>query len=370
MAEKSVPFKIKNAASKFSKTRADYYRFMASILKSSGGSIKILELFESDIVRYEGTNRGVMCAYWFDQYSQNGGNLADAFQGTLPDDEIAIIRVSQDAGGDALIDALNDVARMSKLTEQVKKESMGVVISGVIAVIIAIFMLTIFPVFSIEKIGQSYDFLPKHAWGPKATKLFDYSEWVKRNVVYVVGVLVVAGVYLQWTFANLIGSSREWLDEKVSIYRVVRDLKGAIFLATMSTLSRRRGSVMFTMKQSLEIFAESARTPWLKWRINQVIEGADATGSVGVQAFNTGLISKEMFYFLEDMQKAKGFADGFDETGKYVESNILEGIIKKMTTYRWLMLVASIAVGIGMFGWQFGVIYEMRGAMGSYLATG
>ena len=366
-----LPFKVKQAARGFHKQRSDYYAYMAAILRSSGGGIKILQLFENDIQRYEGEPRGVLCGYWHDCYSENGGNLADSLQGTVPDDEVAIIRVSQDAGGDALLYALEDVARMAKLTDKVRSESIGTLMAGLVAIILATAMLTAFPVFSINAISNAYDFLPLEFWGKHGKSLTAYSKWIESYVVYVALVLMIVLVYVYWSIGNLISPVRNWLDEHIVLYKVIRDLKGALFLTTMSTLSRKRGAGMVaTLKQNLETFSDSARSPWLKWRIDQIIDGSDATGAIGVQAFNTGFISREMFFFLEDMQKARGFAEGFQETGNYVEGKILTGIIGRMLFYRWALLIASLVVTLGMFIWQFQVIYEMRGAMSSYLATG
>jgi len=368
--EEKIPFKVGQAAKKFYRQRSDYYIYMSSILKSSGGSIKLLQLFENDIQRYEGEARGILCGYWYDIYSSNGGNLADTFQGTFPDDEVAIIRVAQDAGGEALLIALEDVSRMAKLSDTVRRESLGTLMAGLVALLLAVSMLTAFPVFSINAISGAYDFLPLEFWGKNGKSLYAYSKWIESYIIYIGIVIMLVVVYLYWSIANLISPVREWLDGNIVLYRVIRDLKGAMFLATMSTLTRKRGGVMFTLKQSLETFAESARSPWLKWRINQVIDGADSTGAIGVKAFDTGFISREMFFFLEDMQKAKGFSEGFEETGKYVESSILASIIKRMVFYRWALLLVSLVVTLGMFVWQFQVIYEMRGAMSNYLASG
>lgn len=368
--EQKIEFKVSQAAKKFRRTRSDYYNYMASILKSSGGAIKILQLFENDLQRYQGEARGVLCDYWFEQYSANGGNLADTFQGTLPDDEVAIIRVAQNAGGDALLTALEDVSRMARLTDTVRKETISILFAGLVAVVLATTMLTAFPIFSFHAIQSAYDFLPLEHWGKKGKSFQAYVAWIESYGLYVAIVVGMIGTYLYWSLANLVSPIRDWLDENIVLYRVMRDLKGALFLATMSTLTRKRGGLMATLKQSLELFAESARSPWLKWRIEQIIDGSDTSGAIGVSAFNTRFISREMYFYLEDMQKAKGFADGFEETGKYVESSILESIVKRMAFYRWALLLSSLIVVLAMFVWQFQVMNEMRGAMSSYLASG
>lgn len=370
ISNEKLPYPVRVAAYRFNKNRADYYRYASSILKSSGGAIKILQLFENDINRFEGKPRGILCSHWYDRYSINGGNLADTFQGTLPDDEVAIIRVSQDAGGEALILALEDVARMAKLSDQIKAESLATVFAGLIGLVIAVLMLTLFPIFSVKELAHAYDFLPLSAWGSKGKGYHAYASWIEGHLLHMIVITSVCAVTVQWSFGHYVGNFRQWLDENIAFYRMMRDLKGALFLATMSTLTKKRGGIMFTLKQSLEIFSESARTPWLKWRIDQIIDGADQTGAIGVEAFNTGMISRDMYFYLEDMQKAKGFSEGFEETGNYVETVLVKDIVKRMMFYRWIMLISSLCVAIGVFVWQFQVIHEMRGAMSSFLATG
>lgn len=366
-----LEWKIRSAARKFRKSRSDYYEFVASLLRSSNGGIKFIEIFENDAMRYHGTPRGVLANHWYEQYAANGGNLADAMQGTLPEDEVAIIRVSQNSGGDAIVTAFEDLARISKLSDKVKSESFGTVAAGAVALVIAMTMSTVFPVISAKELQSTYSFLPFDAWGPTGRSYVRYAEFIAANWFYLLAFFVTLIAGLVWSLPNYVQHPdvREWLDEKVVLYRIARDLKGAMFLSMMATLTRKRAGVMFTLKQSLEMFLESARTPWLRWRVGQVIEGADETGAIGVSAFNTGFISKEMFFFLEDMQKAKGFADGFEATAAHIETSMLASIIRRMSVYRWAMLFVGLGIVMYMFTWLFRVIYEMRGAMSAFLAT-
>ena len=137
----------------------------------------------------------------------------------------------------------------------------------------------------------------------------------------------------------------------------------------MATLTRKRKNVMYTMKRSLEMFHDSAKSPWLRWRLQQVIEGADASGGLGVVAFRTGIIPQEVYYFLEDMQQSRGFTEGFQETGKYVESKVIKQVIDRLTVYRWLLMFVAVAMTLGVLIWQFAVQFEMKGVMQSYLSS-
>lgn len=365
-----VPPTVRRASSRFAKQRGSYYEYVAALLKGSGGSIKPMTMFERDIQRFAGKPRGVLSEYWLDRYSANGGDLADAFTGTLPDDEIAIIRVSQGAGSDALLIALEDVARIAKLADKIKSESRSILIAGAVAATLALVMLTAFPVFSVAALKDAYSFLPLEAWGKTGKSYYAYSERVKAYGAWVFGAIVLSFIWLNWSIGNLVVPAREWLDRNIVLYRIVRDLKGAMFLSTMSTLSRKRGNVMFTLKQSLEMFLESVNTPWMRWRVQQIIDSADATGGVGVQAFGTGMLSEDMYFYLEDMQAAKGFSAGFEEAGRYVETHLLASIVTRLTFYRWLLLLLGVVTVVAMLGWQFSVLHEMGGAMKSYLATG
>ena len=364
-----ITFAIKNAAWSFKKERADYYAYVAAIVKSSGGSKKILDIFEDDLQRYGNKPKGVLSAFWYERYAGNGGNLADTWEGTFPEDEIAIIRVAQNAGSDALLRALDDVARLSHLSDEIKSESIGTVFVASISMVMAMGMITIFPIIASDFLSKSYDFIPYSYWSESAKNAHSYAEWIKSNIVFVViGIAaIIFGAF--WSINNFVGPVRNWLDENFFIYRTIRDLKGALFLSTMSTLTRRRDGVMFNQRKSLELFSHSAKSNWLRWRLEEVIEGSDESGAVGVDAFRTGLISSEMFYFLQDMQQANGFSDGFQATGKYVEGTLLKSIIKRMVILRWVLFGISLGLVFYVLKTQAQVITDMGEAMKVFLSS-
>jgi len=364
-----LPFSIRQAASKFRRQRADYYGYIADKLEGTKGEVKMLSIFEKDAERYGTTARAKLSAYWAEAYSTNGANLSAAWRGTLPDDEVATIDMAQDAGAGALLAALRDVARIARLTDQVRNETVGTLAAAAVGMTIAILMLTVFPMFSAHKLQEIYSFIPLDQWGSKGKFFNAWADNVQAYGLYVVLLLVVAIVSIQWTLNNLVGPVRDWLDEHVALYRTVRDVKGALFLATMSTLTRKRGNTMFTLSESLSTFARSVRSPWLRWRVEQIAEGVDTTGAIGTEAFRTNLLSMEMYYYLQDMHEARGFSEGFEETGRYVEKTLLQKILKRMAVYRWVILGCAVCCVIGVMATQFGVIYEMKGVMSNYYSA-
>lgn len=369
MANSKVPFDIRQAASKFRSKRADYYSYIANKMEGGKGDIKLLTLFEKDAERYEKTARGKLSRYWAEAYAANGADLSAAWAGTLPDDELAIIDVAQEAGAGALLAALRDVARVAKLSDQLRGAVIGSLAAGAFGLLLGIVMLTVFPMIASAKLQEIYSFIPLEDWGPKGLLFNKWGANVKDYGLYAVltiGVLVFA---LHWSLDNLIGPVREWLDDHVALYRVARDIRGALFLATMSTLTRKRGNTQYTLSASLSTFARSVRSPWLRWRVEQIAEGVDRTGALSSEAFNTKLLSQDMYWYLGDMQGALGFAQGFEATGRYVEQNMLQGLIRRLTIYRWAMLLAGVGCVLAVMAFQFGVIYEMKNTMTNFYSS-
>jgi type II secretory pathway component PulF len=364
-----IPSDVLRAARKFSPKRAEYYGYLAGMLTASKGSVKVLTLFERDAQRYEGEPRGILASYWAATYSNNGSNLALTWQGTLPDDEVSILRVAQDAGGGALETALEDVARIATLADKVKSEVVGTLAAAMMGVVVATTMWTLFPIVVSAKLLELYSFIPFEAWGKAGKSLVGYADNVKSYGLLAVLCLAMVGAWLQWSINNWTGQSRDWADQNVVLWRAVRDIKGAMFLATMSTLTRKRGNVMFTLLESLMILSESVRSRWLRWRIDEIVYRVDQTGAVNSDAFATNLLSREMYFFLRDTQESRGFAEGFAETGRYVEQKLIASIVKRMTVYRWVVLVVSLILAIAMVGFTFSVINEMRSVMQNYYSS-
>lgn len=357
------------ASAKFAKERAHYYDHLASILEASAGEIKPLAIFQRDAERYPGMARGVLSAWWAQRFMENGGDIAEAWAGTLPDDEVSMIRVSQGAGDGALVAVLLNVARIAHLSDRIRGEVTTLMLAAIIGMLISVLMLTIFPIFSASKLAEIFVALPKEEWGQKGKAWRNWADGVKAYGPFVLAAFALALSWLIWSFSNFVGTTRDWLDRKTILYRMLRDLKGALFLATMSTLMQRRGNVTHTLTDSLTTLAQGARSAWFRWRIREIAARVETSGAVNADVFHTAMLSDEMFYFLRDMQEARGMSEAFAQTGQYVEKTIVEAIVRRMSVYRWAVLLVGVACLIGVMGYQMAVIDDMRKAMLLYYSS-
>lgn len=366
---KSIPSQVARASRSFHRRRADYYRYMASILTSSKGGTKLLTQFARDAERYEGEPRGVLSAHWHEEYDSNGADLRETWSGTLPDDEVAVISIGEKAGPGGLESALHDVSRTAKLVDRIQTEIIWTMMAAFIGVAVAVFMATVFPVFSSMKLQETFSFLPTDVWGKSGQRLLAYVEWVKAYAIYVVFFVGLAFYAVYYSMSNWVGNLREYADEKILLYKVYRDIKGALFLATLATLTKKRGNVSYTLREALNAFRESVTSRWMRWRVKQIIENMDDEGAIGTSAFKTNLLSPEMYFYLRDTQEAQGIAEGFLETGAYVEATVADGLAKRLMVYRWCFLLGSLLVVATILFWQMAVIREMKDAMSLYYTT-
>lgn len=353
-----IPLSVRRAASRFKSKRSDYYLNLAALIEASKGNTKLVDIFERDAQRYGKSPRGVLSAYWAQKFL-TCADLADTWQGTLPEDEVTIVRAAKNAGVGALSQAFLDIGKFAKLTDRVKKESLVTVSAGLLAVVIALVMVTIYPIYASQMLLDIFVYLPLENWGPSGKSLVEHANWVKEYWLLALAPIFVISYYVYWSINNLTGPVRDWLDQHIAIYRTVRDVKGTVFLATMATLTRKRGGTMFTLDKALNTVAQSSTSPWFKWRIYEILAGVDTTGGTSSDAFDTNLLSREMYYFLRDVQEARGFSEGFEEVGSYIESTVMDGIIKHMVKYRWIMLLSSLVVVAYVVAWNQMVIYEI-----------
>ena len=160
----------------FQKSRSDFYEDKSTLLMSSDK--KLIDIFSVDSGRYAGTPRGVISSIWVRRLEENGADLADAWFGTLPDDEVAVLSVQQIGGTNAIAMALKDMARMSKLTELVVAETRRTVGVAAIALLIGLSAITVFPLFAVDLLKESLE-MPTSAWGSSGRALAAWADIIK-----------------------------------------------------------------------------------------------------------------------------------------------------------------------------------------------
>jgi len=348
------------AARSFKRERIAYYEYLADLLADSDGKRNLIDMFKADAQRYAGRPRGALAAYWVEKYEESGADLVAAWTGTVPESDLMVIRVAQTSGGAALEQALRDVARVSGLIDKAKSEFVSTITAGLMGVALAVGVLAALPLALVPKMKEAFGFVPIDKWGPLGQRLLGLSADVEAYGLPVLGVLIALVWVVAWSLPNLIGPFRSWLDEHVLIYKLYRDFRGALCLATASSMVKRRAGVAgMRLQDALEQIAKAAE-PWLRWHCERIVENIEQSGGNGPEVFDTGLLEKETFFYLADMVETHGFDTGLQKAGGRTERKAGQVVAKRAEVIRWMLLGLGLVSVMGVAGLAMGVIYEMK----------
>lgn len=351
------------AAVRFRSKRAEYYEYLADLMSASQGDRNLLDMFNADAQRYGNSPRGILSAYWSQRYDETGADLAATWQGTLPDSDLMVIRVAQSSGGVAMEQALRDMARVTTVVERARTEFISTIAVGLLGLSLALGMLAALPMFLVPSLKSAFSFVPLAKWGPAGQSLLALSDAVAAHWLPAL-VTVIAGVsWVAWSLPNFVHPVRRWMDEHIALYRLYRDFRGALFMATIASMVRKRTSASgLRLNDALGEMAQAAE-PWLRNHCLRIIENIDHSGGQGPEVFDTGVLDREVLYFLMDLVESKGFDEGLQRAGARTEKRAATVVASRAAILRWVMLLASLATVGSVLAWTVSVNYEMKQIM-------
>ncbi len=352
-------FGVKGAANRFAKSRADFYEALAARLDDAKGST-LLDIFKTDATRYaydeDGnaivTPRATLSAWWAQRHDETGGDLAGIFQGTVPNEDVVLLGLAQKAGAGALPSTLRDLARTTELVQRAKSIFYGTTLSAMMAITVVVGALVVTPFLTVPSLKDTYSGLPVEYYPSIVTTLFAVSDFIGSTLLIILLLVASLVYFVVWSLPNLVGPIRKKLD-KWLIWQLYRDFQGALFLAILSTMTKKRGNVSTTITSALEQL-RSGGTPWKQWHIDQMLANLEATSSfknhqnnADVMALNTGMIDRESFFYLLDVFDGQGMDQGLLKAGQRVEGPALKMVeAKAKWVSRLLILFALIVMGL------------------------
>lgn len=365
----ALPLSVRAAARRFSKTRADYYDYLADVIEGSEGSIKFQQIFERDAERYAKKPRGIVSRYWSEVFLENGADLSVTWNGQLPEDELALIAVAQNSGEGAIITTLRDLAAGARLKKEISKKTLATMLIAGFGLSVALLMALVYPPLIAPMMQSSFGMVPEIYWRPIAKVWFGYAEAMQSWLPVIALAIAFFVIFTKWSVNNLIGGFRNKLDKDNFFYSTIRDVRAVMFLTTLATISKQRGSSSMTLKRALSMFDNSTKSPWFSWRIRELIENIEASGGVSSEIFNTGIVSEEVYYYLRDMQESRGFTEGLNQTAMYVKEKLLARISLKLNVYMYVILAIAGITVFAVTTTQMAVIRSMAEAMKAFYSS-
>lgn len=355
---------VRSAAKAFQAQRFQYYESLADRLAevSGGNGMNYLVMFEKDAERYVGMPRGILSQHWAERIQGHGGRLSAAWEGTFPEEEIGFLAVAEDHGTQSTIDQLRDLARLGDLIETSKRTFFLTIAVAIAAILIAIGMLLAIPYGFAPMFKTMFPGVTPDMHGAVTRRYFAIAAAIERWWLPVL-VAAAAGIaWLRWALPNWVGRGRAWADERIGVFQIYRDFKGAVFLATLSSLTRSRDGAITNQRDALTLLLSHAQ-PWLGWKIEQMVDVIDRDGPTDASALNVGIVDQETYFLIEDIYEAHGMSAGVAKAGSKTEERARKTIARRGTVIRTGLLAVSVVVVIAIVFWNQAVVWDLKRAV-------
>lgn len=341
----------------FGLARADYYEFLSASMEGARGRHSLRDIFDRDAQRYAGAARGRLAASWSHIYAETGGDLYATWSGCFPANELTLVRVAQLSGNDALVGTLRDLARVASLAGRSRRIMRTTAWSGVLSLCVLAVTVMAVPLFTAPRLAGLFDTLPSEYFGPKTQALFSFAEgveslWLPASVAILMGVAATL-----WSVPNLTGVFRQLLDQAF-IWRIHRSLCAVGFMSFLTVTLVRRGASTTQLRTALAMLCVGA-SPWMRSHLDAMLQRIDH-GLVGADTFDTGLLDRELYWYLQDMTDARGLVDALRLLRDRLESRVLQQVERQAQTLRWALLVCCVSGMLVLGLWHYAVIDELR----------
>jgi len=337
--------------------RADYYEYLSALMKGAKGRHTLRDIFERDAHRFSDSVRGRLSHAWSRAYPASGGDLYATWFGCFPASELSIVRVAQISGNEALIRTLGDLAHALSLARRSRHLLWTTVWSGVLSLCVLVATVLAVPMLTVPRLEHLFNMLPAEYLGGATRALFRFAAAVQAGWVLIgtVGAVFVAAML--WSIPNLTGMLRSALD-KVSIWRIHRCVGALRFMSVLTVVLQRQAVSPTQLRTALAMLCAGA-SPWMRWHLDIMLERIDH-GLVGAATFDTGLLDRELLWYLHDMTEARGLVTALELVRDRLDSHVLMQVARQAQVLRWTLLAACVAGMVALGLWHYVVIDELR----------
>jgi len=349
---------------RFGPARADYYEFLSALMEGARGRHTLRDIFDRDARRYAGTVRGRLSSAWSRDYQAAGGDLYATWFGCFPAGELAIIRVAQLAGNESLVRTLHDLAHALRLSRRSRHVVWITVWSGVLSLCVLMATVLAVPQFTAPRLAEVFGTLPPEYFGTWTRALFAFAAMVQAVWPPIFAALFLCAAALCWSIPNLTGAFRRRLDQ-VSIWKIHRCLSALRFMSVLTVVLQRQGA---TQLRSAVAMLCAGASPWMRGHLDDMLSRIDH-GLVGADTFDTGLLDRELYWYLQDMTDARGLVHGLALVRDHLGGSVLAQVTRQAQTLRWLLLACCVAGMLALALWHYAVIDELRRSLMIFYAS-
>jgi hypothetical protein len=361
-----IKFKILVAAWLFRSKRADYYAYLADLIDATAGSKTLQAVFQDDAQRYSpGSARGKLSQIWLERFPQTGGDLFATWFGTLPTDDLLTIRSAQYVGADALTRTLRQLSEVVALVDDARSALFNTVFVGVIGFLLAVGSLFSIPIFTVSHLKKVFSAVPDEYFSGWTRALFATSDWLGWIWPYLIlGLGGTLTVFL-WSFPNWVGQLRDRADMwgPWAFYRRIQTVR---FVSLLAVTLSPAGCYSARLRDAIGL-QEQGATAWFGRHIYLMLTRLDLGAHI-VDALDTGLVDKEIWWYFTDLLSTLGLDEALQRTRLRTQTHALALIHAQALFMRWGLLLFALSIVLGIAFWHVRVFEELRQALSLHYA--
>jgi len=277
-----------------------------------------------------------------------------------------LIKAAQSAGNAPLISTLNDLAAALRLVQQARDILVATLCSSLLGLTILIVMVLTVPLFTVPRLQEAFYMVTPVFYGGLTRSLIGFADFVRGFWLFALVLFIGAAGLFLWSLPNLAGPVRQYL-EKYTFWRIYRCVNALRFLAVLAIVLTHESAGSTQLRAALSM-QKAGASPWQNWHIDAMLARIDV-GLIGADTFDTGLLDRELFWFLGDMVMAHGVAAGLIATRQRLKDQVLRTVARQALVLRWCVLLFCVACLLALGLWHYAVIDELRRSLMLFYAS-
>ncbi|WP_206955991.1 type II secretion system F family protein [Trinickia acidisoli] len=343
----------------FRSERATFYNDLAENMEAEPGT-RITTFLSRYAERYPKEPIGKLSAHWLNAFREEG-SFSEAVRGTVPDDDIGPIAISERAG--ELKTGLFALSEVIAGLDQTKEAMVTVFSSTILVFVVLQFYVGFYSFSIIPKIESG---LPHNLSimdiGPVASFMHTLSYSVRTFwPLWFASIIAFVGVSL-WAVPNYIGRLRPWLDRHVLYFQLYREFRAAQFLTSLATITQNINNSALPIPQALQRMHADA-TPWVRWHIERILVNMEENSDGKGENFATGMVSKQMEYRMIDIAQYADMADMLDQVGKTILKRSPKEMERRAQRIQFISRVIMVSIVFGISAGFYYLSFEFQNAV-------
>ncbi len=350
---------------RFLSRRHAYFQYLHALLQAEQGRRPLFAVFAQDSERYgERHFRGRLSRHWQMLYRRSGGDVLTVWKGCLRPEELLVLRTAQTRG--RIHEGLEALNTYLALAGWARGQLLHLLWPAVAAMLIVAILLACIPWLTVPALQHAFLDVPSDYLGTRTLSLYRWAQRLQTWIPVLPGLLGPGAWGLRHALKGRSHGLRRLLD-RIGPGLWLRRLAALRFLSLLSVLVQPHAAGSLPLRAALQLLAHGSDN-WMRWHLALMLQRVGA-GYRDEIIFDTGLLDRQLLWFLSDMIRAHGLEHALLLCAQQAAQDLRSSLPRQATAVRWVCLLAAVLSGLGLLGWHYAVLDELRRSLMLYFSS-